>query len=78
MGQILQFPLKQTVQTQSVQPDGTMLYAYILDYSLRGEVCSIYVWARDEEHAAEILYNIGLTGRIRCKLSDYVEPQSRA
>lgn len=77
MGKLLQYPLKQNTVTQCVMPDNTMSYCWVADYTRDGRTHSFHFWAADEEEALEILYCISQGARLRCKLSEFVEPQSR-
>jgi hypothetical protein len=76
MGEIVQFPLKQTTLTQVVGANGDMYYVYIVDYQMNGEVASLHLWAKDDDDAAERLYHLTITGMLRGRLSQYVEQQN--
>lgn len=76
MGELLQYPLKQDTVTQVVSPDGDILFAYVVDYTYKDQTWSIYMWARDDEDAASRLFYMGCNAAVRCKLSDFVVPQS--
>ena len=74
---LIQFPIKQHVQTQRVN-NGVMEYLYILEYDRGSEAHHVCIWATDMLNAQLHLYEIAYSGRILYPLKDRAEEQERS
>lgn len=75
MGDLIQFPLKQTTMTQQVR-NGEIWYVYLVEFQSAGMADSVLVFARDDAEALQKVYDLTLTAKLCGPLSRYVADQN--